>query len=96
MGNNYNTREQLKEWFLYVVECADGSLYTGITTDISRRIYEHNNTKKGAKYTRSRRPVRLVHNTKFCDRSQAAKAEAVFKKLSRKEKLNHVKGQTCK
>jgi putative endonuclease len=86
----------LKEWFLYVVECADGSLYTGITTDISRRIYEHNNTKKGAKYTRSRRPVKLVHKAKFCDRSHAAKAEAGFKKLSRKEKLNQVKGQACK
>jgi len=74
------------EWFLYVVRCSDNSFYTGITTDITRRLNEHNTTSKGAKYTRSRRPVELVYWTDFKDRSTAAKAEARFKKLSRKEK----------
>lgn len=74
------------EWFMYVVKCSDNSFYTGITTDINRRLNEHNTTSKGAKYTRSRRPVELVYWIDFKDRSTAAKAEARFKKLSRKEK----------
>jgi len=74
-------------WFLYVVECSDTSLYTGITTDVSRRVYEHNNTKKGAKYTSCRRPVKLVYRIDFKDRSAATKAEIKFKKLSRNKKL---------
>ena len=74
------------EWFMYVVKCSDNSFYTGITTDITRRLNEHNTTSKGAKYTRSRRPVELVYWIDFKDRSTAAKAEARFKKLSRKEK----------
>ena len=45
---------------MYVVACSDGTFYTGVTTDLDRRLNEHNNTKKGAKYTRSRRPVRLI------------------------------------
>ncbi len=77
-----------RAWFLYIVECVDSSLYTGITTDIKRRLHEHNNTKKGAKYTRSRRPVFLVYWVDFQDRSSALKAENRFKKLSRKEKLS--------
>ena len=75
---------------MYVVECVDGSLYAGITTDIDRRLYEHNNTKRGAKYTRSRRPVKLLAHTKCSDRSQALKQEWSFKKLSRAQKLKHV------
>ncbi|MAG26713.1 hypothetical protein CMI47_14320 [Candidatus Pacearchaeota archaeon] len=71
---------------MYVVKCSDNSFYTGITTDITRRLYEHNTTSKGAKYTRSRRPVELIYWIDFKDRSTAAKAEARFKKLSRKEK----------
>ena len=74
-------------WYLYVVECSDGSLYTGVTTDVQRRLSEHNNTSKGAKYTRSRRPVRLVYYEKHSDRSSACKAEYALKKLSRKKKL---------
>tara|TARA_Y100000310_G_scaffold255389_1_gene262810 strand:+ start:1606 stop:1896 length:291 start_codon:yes stop_codon:yes gene_type:complete len=73
-------------WFLYVVECSDNTLYTGVTTDVSRRVHEHNTSKKGAKYTRSRRPVRVVYYDEFPDRSSALKAEHWVKKLSRKEK----------
>lgn len=90
MGNNQNIKEKLKKWFLYVVECSDGTLYTGITTDIDRRLHEHNCSKKGAKYTRSRRPVKLVYTDTFYNRSQATKAEIQFKKLTRKEKLNYM------
>jgi len=71
---------------MYVAECADGSLYTGITTDLSRRIYEHNSSKKGAKYTAARRPVTLVYSVEYPDRSSACIAEAKFKKLRRTQK----------
>ena len=76
-----------KDWYLYVVECADGSLYTGITTDVNRRLLEHNYGMKGAKYTRSRRPVRLKFHKTFSSRSEASRAEAAFKRLRRSEKL---------
>ncbi len=75
-----------RPWFLYVVHCSDGTLYTGVTTDISRRIREHNTGSKGAKYTRTRRPVELVHYVDFDNRSSAQKAEHKFKKLTRKQK----------
>jgi putative endonuclease len=75
------------DWFLYVVECSDGTLYTGIATDVTRRLREHNSSPKGAKYTRSRRPVSLVYWIDFSDRATACKAEAKFKKLTRKQKL---------
>jgi putative endonuclease len=71
---------------MYVVKCADGSFYAGITTDITRRLHEHNSTNRGAKYTRPRRPVKLVYSTDHDDRSSASIAEAVFKKLTRKQK----------
>ena len=69
-----------------MVRCRDNSLYTGITTDINRRLHEHNHTKRGAKYTRSRRPVDLVGWFGFDDRSSASKEEARFKKLTRTQK----------
>lgn len=73
-------------WCLYVLQCADGSYYTGISTDVDRRLNEHNHSKRGAKYTRSRRPVRLVYLLEFGSRALAQKAEYRFKKLTRKEK----------
>ena len=75
-----------RPWFLYVVHCSDGTLYTGVTTDVSRRIREHNTGSRGAKYTKTRRPVRLVHSTNFDCRSSAQKAEHKFKKLTRVQK----------
>ena len=74
------------DWLMYVVECSDGSYYTGITTDMTRRLNEHNRTKRGAKYTRSRRPVRLIYFESHENRSEASRAEAAFKKLTRKKK----------
>jgi putative endonuclease len=67
--------------------CADNTLYTGITTNLDRRLKEHNSSKLGAKYTSIRRPVKLVYSASFSDRSQAQIAEAQIKKLSRHQKL---------
>lgn len=77
-----------KAWYVYIVQCSDDSLYTGISTDIDRRILEHNNSKKGAKYTKTRRPVNLVYSEQHTDRSEASKREYYIKKLTRKDKLN--------
>ena len=79
--------EEEKEWWVYIVACSDESLYTGITTDRERRIAEHNDSKKGAKYTRNRRPVNLVYSEMHPNRSTASKREYEIKKLSRAEKL---------
>jgi len=73
-----------------MVECVDGTLYTGITTDITRRLHEHNNTRKGARYTRSRRPVSLVYWREFSNRSEATSAEIAAKRLSKVQKLEMV------
>jgi len=76
----------VKKWYLYVLQCNDGTLYTGVTTDISRRLNEHNTSKRGSKYTRTRRPVKLIHWVDFEDRSTAQKAEYAFKQLTREQK----------
>jgi putative endonuclease len=73
-------------WHIYILRCADGTLYTGVTTDLARRVSEHNESLKGAKYTRVRRPVLLVYSEVFESRSTACVREAVIKKLSRDEK----------
>ena len=83
-----------KTWFLYVVRCCDQSLYAGITTDIKRRIQEHNASPKGARYTRSRRPVELVISWTYNDRSHASQAEYAFKKLSTKKKKQSIEQNT--
>ncbi|MEK9132177.1 MAG: GIY-YIG nuclease family protein [Patescibacteria group bacterium] len=74
-------------YYLYILKCADKTLYTGIAKDLVRRVKEHNTSKLGAKYTRGRRPVKLVYSKKFRNRSSASKAEARIKMLSREEKL---------
>jgi len=73
-------------WVLYVLLCADGSYYTGTTTDIKRRLKEHNTSRRGAKYTKTRRPVEIIYTEKFPSRSSAQKAEYRFKQLTRKQK----------
>ena len=78
-------------YYLYILECSDKSLYTGIATDLVRRLEEHNNSPLGAKYTRGRRPVKLVYSKKFRNRSLASKAEAKMKMLNREEKLKLIK-----
>jgi len=76
---------------VYILQCADKSLYTGITVDLAKRVNEHNNSKLGAKYTMARRPVKIVYFKKFRNRSLASKAEIQIKKLSRKEKVELIK-----
>jgi putative endonuclease len=75
-------------WYVYILQCTDKTLYTGITVDLARRLREHNSSKLGAKYTRSRRPVKIVYSKKFRNRSAASIAESKIKKLSRAEKTN--------
>jgi len=77
-----------KVWYVYIVRCSDNSLYCGITTDLARRVSEHNTSKKGAKYTRSRRPVRLAWNITSSCRSAASKLEHKIKKLPKIDKEN--------
>lgn len=77
---------QPQAWFLYVVRCSDQSLYTGVTTDLRRRLDVHN-AGRGASYTAARRPVQIIAAWRFHDRSSALKAEAAFKRQSRQEKL---------
>ena len=78
-------------YYLYILQCADKTLYTGITTDLKRRVVEHNSTRLGAKYTASRRLVKLVYSKKFKNRSTASKEEARIKKLKKSEKLKLIK-----
>ena len=78
------------DWHMYVVKCADETYYTGITTDMVRRLNEHNHTKRAAKYTRSRRPVELIYSKGYENRSEASKAEAAFKKLTRLQKEDYI------
>ena len=78
-------------WSLYILLCSDGSLYTGITTDLTRRVRQHNGELKGgAKYTRSRRPVTLQAFREVGTQSEAAKAEWAFKQLQRSQKIQEI------
>ena len=80
--------ENESEWYVYMLHCDDGSLYTGITTDLERRISEHNDNKLGARYTRARRPVKLAWFEQRDSRSEASIREAEIKKLDRKQKAS--------
>jgi len=74
------------KWYTYILKCSDDSLYTGITIDLKRRLEEHNGSQKWAKYTRWRRPVRLIYSEEYTDRSSASKREIEIKKMKREEK----------
>lgn len=74
-------------YYVYILSCKDHTLYTGITTDLVRRVGEHNKGSLGAKYTSGRRPVTLLYSRRFRNRSNASKEEARIKKLSRENKL---------
>ena len=74
-------------WFVYILRCSDGSLYTGSTNDVEARLHAHNALKSGAKYTRARRPVELVYKEECADLSAARRREAEIKKMTRKEKM---------
>jgi putative endonuclease len=76
----------MSAYTVYILECADGTYYTGITTDLERRVEEHNHSDKGARYTRSRRPVTVRYHETCADKSDALKREIAIKKLSRAAK----------
>ncbi len=73
--------------FVYILKCSDDTFYTGSTSDLKKRIYEHNNLKSGAHYTKIRRPVVLVYSEETENLSLARKREVVIKKLTREEKI---------
>jgi putative endonuclease len=78
-----------KPWFVYILRCADDTLYTGITTDVDKRMNQHNGLlSKGAKYTRARQPVKLVYQESSISRAEASKREYTIKCLSRTQKEN--------
>ena len=78
-------------WYVYIVECSDGSYYTGITKDVKRRVLEHNYSFKAAKYTRSRRPVNLLFRYTVLSQSEALKMEIKIKKMTKKMKTELIK-----
>jgi len=78
------------KWYVYIVECKDGSLYTGITTDVDQRIETHNKGK-GAKYTRGRRPVTLIYKSHQMSKSEAASTEFSIKKQGAGQYLKCIK-----
>ena len=78
-------------YFIYILECNDGSLYTGITKDINKRLEEHNTKDTGAKYTKARRPVKLMYEESSINRSTASKREYEIKKFTRIKKLQLIK-----
>ena len=95
MNQSTHVKTGTSPWYLYVVECSDGTLYTGITTDIDRRLDEHNGSSRGAKYTRPRRPVFLVVAVPCKDRSEASKLEAHVKAMTRRQKLTWIGEMRC-
>ena len=80
-------------WQVYMVRCKDGTLYTGITNDLAKRIKAHNSAKDGARYTRSRRPVKLVYSEEAGSKSAAAKLEYKIKKMTRAKKKKMVRAK---
>jgi len=79
-------------YYVYMLQCEDNTLYTGITTNLDRRVEEHNSSNKGSKYTRARRPVKLIYSEEFSDRSSASIREyEIKKKMCRNEKLDLLK-----
>ena len=78
-------------YFVYILECNDGNLYTGITKDLNKRLDEHNSNDKGAKYTKARRPVKLLYEESSENRSTASKREYKIKQFTRLKKLQLIK-----
>ena len=78
-------------WFVYILRCADGTLYTGITKDLARRTKQHN-AGTASRYTRSRKPVKLVYQEPQRSQSLALRREAAIKKLTRRQKLAMIRG----
>lgn len=82
----------MAQWFVYIVRCADRTLYTGVATDVATRIHKHNDGK-GAKYTRGRRPVRLVYHEPAASRSAALRREHAIKRMKAAEKRRLIRSR---
>lgn len=89
MTPKIRTGRPARRWHLYILKCGDGTLYTGITNDLARREAQHNNGT-ASRYTRSRRPVNIVHHEPCRNRSCALKKEYAVKALSRREKVEYM------
>lgn len=87
LSNSVTKEKEITDWFVYILECKDKTLYTGITNNLIKRLEQHNSLKDGAKYTRPRRPVKYVYQEIQTNRSAATKRELEIKKLKRSEKL---------
>ncbi len=88
-----NGRAASGDYSVYIVRCADGTLYTGISTDVARRLLEHECGKRGAKYLRGRSPLKLEYAEVIGDRSSASRAEFLVKQLDREAKEGLIAGQ---
>lgn len=88
-------KNKAKDHFVYILKCSDGTLYTGYARDVKKRVSEHNGKSKieGAKYTRSRRPVKLLYQEEFESRSDAQQREYAIKQLSRPQKQQLIKNK---
>ena len=85
----------IREWYVYVLSCADQSFYTGITTDLQRRLKEHNSdSSRGAKYTRPRRPVAIIYWESATNRSTASKREKEIKGMKKSAKISLIQQQS--
>jgi putative endonuclease len=82
-----------KSWFVYIIEAENGHYYTGITTDLERRLHEHQTKQKGARFFHTSSAKHFVYNENHPDRSSASKREAAIKKLSRKAKISLIAQQ---
>ncbi len=85
--------KEVKKWYLYILRCGDGTLYTGITDDVERRLAAHR-AGKGAKYTRGRGPLELVYQEELEDKSHALRRELEVKAMKRSEKLSLIDSKT--
>ncbi len=87
----------MKTWHVYIARCSDDSLYTGIATDVQRRIEEHNSDDRlAARYTRGRRPITLLYSEQYTTRSEASRRESEIKQMSREEKKALINtGSSC-
>ena len=79
-------------YFVYILRCSDGTLYTGSTNDLEKRLHAHNHLKSGARYTRARRPVKLVYTEKHRTHKKAMQREYALKQLKRSEKIELIDG----
>ena len=92
MSSRSSCRPPLKSWYLYLVRCGDGSIYTGVSTDVARRLSEHSRGK-GARYLRGRTPLTLARKIRVGNRGDALKIELLVKRLPRDKKEKLIRGQ---